>query len=200
MASSDNAVATIQQICQSLSSYYAMMNHPYDQNFSNYCEDNGFDEECIQEEFDDDECGTLPDFDDDFPYPDQVADDEKESFKIKKLKYCYTHPGCTFDDLHFVLPNLDANLFDDITTEDIDAIKELYKKQCPTLYNHGMSTEYNLLHVLAIGRKHNLDYIQNLVDIYDRDRVKRLKDNPEAKKCVPFSLNVFAITSIFVHT
>ena len=53
-------------------------------------------------------------------------------------------------------------------------IKTLYETQCPSIYNQGMGVDNGLLQVIAVGRQNGLDYLQHLVDVYDRDRVKLL--------------------------
>ena len=42
-----------------------------------------------------------------------------------------------------------------------------------------MNTDKGLLQIIAIGRNNKFDYLQNLVDMFDRDRVKHLKLNPD---------------------
>ena len=56
-------------------------------------------------------------------------------------------------------------------------MKKLYKEQCASIYHKGLKTENGLMHIIALGKKKGTDYLQHLVDLYDRDRVK----NADAK-------------------
>lgn len=51
----------------------------------------------------------------------------------------------------------------------------MYQTQCPSIYNRGMSTDIDLLHIIAVGKEINYDYLQHLVDVYDRERVALLR-------------------------
>ena len=71
------------------------------------------------------------------------------------------------------------DVFASITMDKVEEIKKIYSTQCPSIYNQGMNIDYGLLQVIAIGKENNIDYLQNLVDIYDRERVAFLKSNPD---------------------
>ena len=55
--------------------------------------------------------------------------------------------------------------------DDLNEVRTKYQKQCPVLWNQGMSTDTSLLYVLAIGVKHRIDYLQHLVDCFTKDRL-----------------------------
>ena len=73
------------------------------------------------------------------------------------------------------------DLFAGITTDNLEDIKKLYETQCPSIYNQGMSVDPGLLQVIAIGKKIRIDYLQHLVDVYDRARVQVLKKDATNK-------------------
>ena len=68
----------------------------------------------------------------------------------------------------------------EVKQEDIDEIKSIYEQQCPSIFNQGMNTDNGLLQIIAIGNKMSIDYLQYLVDMYDRDRVRMLRDDSTA--------------------
>ena len=69
----------------------------------------------------------------------------------------------------------------EVKQEDIDEIKSIYEQQCPSIFNQGMNTDNGLLQILAIGKRMSIDYLQYLVDMYDRFRVRMLIEDPNAK-------------------
>ena len=72
-----------------------------------------------------------------------------------------------------MLHTVKKETFEAITKEDIEEMKTLYSNQCASIYNQGMKTEIGLLQIIAIGVNNKFDYLQNLVDVYDRIRVKK---------------------------
>ena len=75
------------------------------------------------------------------------------------------------------------NSFQDINPSNIEEIKALYKKQCSSIYNTEWQKDLTLLTIIAMGRKYKIDYLQDLVDMYDRDRVRMLKKDANESLC-----------------
>lgn len=57
--------------------------------------------------------------------------------------------------------------------DDINKVINLYKEQCPAMFNTGWRKDLSLLHIVAIGQKLGIDYLQKLRDIYDRERIRQ---------------------------
>ena len=70
-------------------------------------------------------------------------------------------------------------MFADIKIDHIEKVKEIYQTQCPSIYNGGMSVDMNLLFVIAVGQEYNIDYLQHLVNTYDRARVASLRESKD---------------------
>ena len=66
--------------------------------------------------------------------------------------------------------------------EQIKEIENLYKSQCPVLWNSGMNTEQGLIRLLAVGRKHDLDYVTYCVDDYSRVRIEKINESKGIKE------------------
>eukprot|EP01083_Nonionella_stella_P296020 1005766_1 len=85
----------IEKIDEGLKKYYKSLGKEYDKLFSNYCDDNGFDEDALEEELqvDPSDC-LLVDFDDNFPFKKQPTDKVRFIFDlILKIK---NNPGISF--------------------------------------------------------------------------------------------------------
>ena len=77
-------------------------------------------------------------------------------------------------------------------------MKTLYSNQCASIYNQGMKTEIGLLQIIAIGVHNKFDYLQNLVDVYDRIRVKKA-DTQYVIKHILCHLYLTLISMLFLH-
>ena len=91
-------MATVQQLDEVIEKYYNYHGQEYDQEFASFCEDNGYDTDMIAEELADDnnDDGDLTAFDDSFPVPILVKQDNKPPYIFGKLKLFYTNPNITF--------------------------------------------------------------------------------------------------------
>eukprot|EP01084_Bolivina_argentea_P319326 553874_1 len=89
---------SIEQIDKQLKGYYQSLNKPYDELFSNYCDDYGIDDESLAMELEEDaEDSILVDFDDDFPFakpPKNETDRRQKIFDL--IKKCYSNPDLSF--------------------------------------------------------------------------------------------------------
>eukprot|EP01084_Bolivina_argentea_P121456 215224_1 len=87
---------SIDQICKSMATYYASQGAAYDALFSNYCEENGLEDDTLDEEFDVDPSDCyLIDFDENFPYNRDKVDDLAK-FIYNLLRKCQENPGISF--------------------------------------------------------------------------------------------------------
>ena len=91
---------TIEQICNAFGRYYKSHNRGYEEYFTKYCDDNGFDEEMVAEEMQQDAEGCcLTDFADEdsynFPFPESI--DDKTKFVFELLQQIMNTPDVTFD-------------------------------------------------------------------------------------------------------
>eukprot|EP01084_Bolivina_argentea_P081845 148193_1 len=157
----------IDDICEALSRYYKSLDKPYDKLFSTYCEDNGLDDVAEELKQPPEDC-LLVDFDENFPFEKEPRNKARAIFDM--IRKCTNRPNITFD---VPSPILDQDSFR-LEEKTIDEIKITYKKQCPVLWNSGMSTDSGFLQILAVARKNNFDYLLHLVDDYSRDRVKNI--------------------------
>eukprot|EP00486_Rosalina_sp_Unknown_P008280 CAMPEP_0201594154 /NCGR_PEP_ID=MMETSP0190_2-20130828/191552_1 /ASSEMBLY_ACC=CAM_ASM_000263 /TAXON_ID=37353 /ORGANISM="Rosalina sp." /LENGTH=698 /DNA_ID=CAMNT_0048053647 /DNA_START=22 /DNA_END=2119 /DNA_ORIENTATION=- len=177
------AESTIDEVCSNLRKYYEFMQIEYEKDdepvFSGVCEASGFDDEMMHDDINGEveQSMLVEELADDFPLPGDL-NTSKHEYIMKILRKC-RQSNCSFADLASGLPAYDAKLFEAITNDDITNTQQLYQNHCAAIYNQGMNTDKGLLQIIAIGRNNKFDYLQNLVDIFDRDRVKHLKDNPD---------------------
>ena len=50
----------------------------------------------------------------------------------------------------------------------------MYKTQCPAFFHKDLSNDGGMKQILALQRKLQFDYLQNMVDLFDRYRVKNM--------------------------
>ena len=148
-----------------------------------FCDENGVDEEGLKDEMNVDpaDCMLL-DFDNDFPTKEQIDNDEqRQEYVFKILKQCYDNPDKSWDDLTVSdgLPAFNDKLFEGIDDEYISKIMTIYEKQCPAIFNAGMASDRSFLVAIAVGHKLNIDYLQILVDDYQRHRIDKNLENKE---------------------
>eukprot|EP01084_Bolivina_argentea_P081844 148191_1 len=159
----------IDDICEALSRYYKSLDKPYDKLFSTYCEDNGLDDVAEELKQPPEDC-LLVDFDENFPFEKEPRNKARAIFDM--IRKCTNRPNITFD---VPSPILDQDSFR-LEEKTIDEIKITYKKQCPVLWNSGMSTDGGFIQILGVGKKNNFDYLLHLVDDYSRSRVKHIDE------------------------
>ena len=89
-------MTTIEQINTALSRYYKSLNQPYDDEFLNYCDENGVDDELLDDEImgGEDE-SMLVQFDNNFPF-DKIPSD-RNKFIASVLQKCYINPQIIFE-------------------------------------------------------------------------------------------------------
>ncbi len=85
----------IDKICGALSRYYQSLGKQYDKIFSNWCDDNGMDDETVSEELtvQPADC-LLVDFDDNFPFQKPPTDKAQAIFDI--IRKCKDNPNISF--------------------------------------------------------------------------------------------------------
>eukprot|EP01084_Bolivina_argentea_P230362 388594_1 len=160
-----NAEPKIHQICTALERYYAKQNKPYDKLFSIYCEDNGFDDDALEEELQATaEDSMVTDFDDDFPFDKEMKnDEEKNEYIFQLILKCNNNPDINFNEENKSI-KFDTKFFS-VDDKDIEAVSIKYKKQCPEFWDKGgLANDLNLLRMLAIGHKYDIQYLKDLVD------------------------------------
>eukprot|EP01084_Bolivina_argentea_P144613 253677_1 len=91
---------SIENICNAVGVYYQWMsrNDYYDADnkgkFSKWCENEGYEDDALEDELQDDnedDCGLL-DFDDNFPFPlGHLNEQNRNKIKFSILNYCYKH-------------------------------------------------------------------------------------------------------------
>eukprot|EP00486_Rosalina_sp_Unknown_P005103 CAMPEP_0201570448 /NCGR_PEP_ID=MMETSP0190_2-20130828/12727_1 /ASSEMBLY_ACC=CAM_ASM_000263 /TAXON_ID=37353 /ORGANISM="Rosalina sp." /LENGTH=564 /DNA_ID=CAMNT_0047994011 /DNA_START=35 /DNA_END=1726 /DNA_ORIENTATION=+ len=168
---------------EALARYYKQHNRPYLDNdgngkFQNWVEDNGFDTDGIEEEFNvDADESTLGDVDNDFPCVKGKELSTEDIIAI--LKRCWTDPNAFTNEVPPLQVTADHWNFPDhgkkngqAINKDIEETKEIYKDQCPTIFDQGMETDQAIMKLLAVGRRLNEPYLCFLADMYSRDRLK----------------------------
>eukprot|EP01084_Bolivina_argentea_P282514 483604_1 len=161
----------IQMADKVLSRYYSHYSATYfdahgNGKFRLWAEENGFDSDGIDAEFAADPTDTvLVEFDETFP--GDVQTDEM----LDILKRCWTDKNAyIFHPNEILLVTMeDWN----VSPKDINATINLYKTQCPNLFNEGMRKDKNIITLLTIGDKLKVPYMQFLADMYSIDRLKR---------------------------
>ena len=58
-----------------------------------------------------------------------------------------------------LMPSVDQTLFDAGEDNDDEKVLIDYKGQIPSLFDKGIANDNTLLRVLAIGRRHEFDYL-----------------------------------------
>ena len=81
--------------------------------------------------------------------------------------------------ISFLTTATQQDLWNSVSWDDIDDIKQLYKEQCPRLYHWGLKTENSVLQLLAIDKKMKFDYLQTLIDVYNHYRITYNQLNPD---------------------
>eukprot|EP01083_Nonionella_stella_P071763 192963_1 len=166
-----------------LSRYYARLDKPYDNNLRDYCEESGFDDDDTFR----DEMNTgshdclIVEFDETFPFEEEPKGDlAKKEIIYRIIRLCMDYPQMTFSAK---LPNfrtMGDDLFKLLKKEDLKNILDKYEQQCPVFVDSDWNRDGGLLQILAIGDRHQFDYMLHLVDDYSRWRIK-VKDNKTIK-------------------
>eukprot|EP01083_Nonionella_stella_P076457 208351_1 len=110
--------------CTAIGRYYAALGRPYNSLFSEFCVDNGLDEDdVLLEEMDQSfEDRLLVEFDEDFPFARESHNDRtKLQFIYLLIKKCMSNPDITFSKLQ-----IDVSLPEEKAQQIADTV---YKKQ-----------------------------------------------------------------------
>ena len=152
------------------------MGEEYDNQFSEYCDENGFDDLSEEMGAGYEDC-LLVDFDEDIPFKREPQNTEKAIFEL--LMKIYNNPDCDFleYDNELVPFQIDKDDFK-ISQNDIRRVRQIYSAQLVTIFNGEMQDDQNILKILAISEKRNVPYLLYLTDMFSRDRLLTdVKDN-----------------------
>eukprot|EP01084_Bolivina_argentea_P289808 497728_1 len=169
-------VKQINSICNGFDDYYRLQHKPYNALFSRYCIQNGIDDSRLDEELKHGVNSTLVYFDDDFSCNNHY---DQEAKIFAAIKTFVANP----DILSFRIPEINRTFFE-ITEQEVQETKQLYKVQCPKIYNCGMEKDQAFLILLTVGRKNNFEYVQYLVDDYSRDKVTHIQEEWNLSKWI----------------
>lgn len=93
-------MATIEQINESFREYYTSLNKEYNNKFALFCEENGFDEDSIRDDIENEtDESFLVDFDDDFPFKHSPKDEQSTKLFIHRLIWRFYHFSLPADDI-----------------------------------------------------------------------------------------------------
>eukprot|EP01084_Bolivina_argentea_P024202 45131_1 len=157
-------ITKIQMTCNNLRQYYNALNRNYDNLFTEFCEQNGFDDDDsllseLNETYDQ---SIVTDFDENFPFAEHPpTEQEGNILKFDLIK------GCYHNIRHDQLPKFDDKFFS-VTETDTEKIRDI-------LCRRGKNNEFNnenILYVLTIGHKASFDYLHHLVDSWFRYMIK----------------------------
>ena len=98
-------------------------------------------------------------------------DQTKEEYMFDVLRKCKSNPTAFTLPLDAYFPKLDKNFFE-IEEKEIDETIKIYSNQCAAIFDTGMINDKTIIEILAIGQKNGVKYLQNLADLFCRDRIK----------------------------
>eukprot|EP01084_Bolivina_argentea_P120587 213768_1 len=175
--STDDGIINQIDIC--LSRYYAKNGNKvyFNKNnigkFREFCDENGFDDDFVEEEIREnfEDCQLL-DFDDHFPFIENQLQDQNKNKEIYRiLQKCFSNANAYKDNLLLSKPlNITPNNWN-VNNTEIEETKRIYLKTLKTIFNTEMQSDINILKVITIGRLQNVPYLQYLTDMYLRDRI-----------------------------
>ena len=163
-----------------------------------WCEDNGYDTEQVKADVDDPTTAMIYEFDDQFPLTNEPADEAKKTRMIMEIiKKCFEEHNA-FDTKYdqVSVPDFEqegAQLFE-MTAQKKKRIVDLYKKQCPSIFNDKAEEDTSFITALGVGGD-DFDYLGNLVGDYFRSATahfKREYAKSEHKKIVTLSVQNWA--------
>eukprot|EP01084_Bolivina_argentea_P290016 498109_1 len=170
-----------QKMDKALEAYYKSVGKSdYGGKFLAYCIENGFEEDDIDEEFNNEPSECLyVEFDEEFPLKPAINDANarvSEIFRI--IKYCYDHgkpppssSSSSSKKAAKMFNVLDLEIITDKSTQK--ECDKIYKKQCKEIYKD----EASLRKCFAIGIKNNgYPFLINLVDSFMRDKANYIRE------------------------
>ena len=201
--------------------YYNAMNSKdyYDDDgigkFMKWFTTNEHDEDDLEEQLADGneaDCEYI-EFDDAFPLPLHMEPNRKiKQFEI--MQYIFRTGTYTVFAEEQKINSVDINQIDmkemaknqmnismDIDEDTMQRVSELYDKTCPTIWNMMRKScgdkeeDQGMITGLAVGYKHNIPFLQYLVDTYQRDKSQRILSNP---KDSPLTVSRWCALSPFV--
>eukprot|EP01083_Nonionella_stella_P046150 123563_1 len=166
---------SVEQINSALRRYYQFMGAKYNDQFTIYCEDNGFDDmnyELLS--IDNATDCMMIDFDTDIPFRREPSDKIKAVYDLL-VKICHD-PECDFTEEDNEVKPLQVKLSDwKIKKDDIAHIKALHDdqltKENTAIWKADFRKDKNILALLAMSHNLNAPFLMYVVDLYHRDRV-----------------------------
>eukprot|EP01084_Bolivina_argentea_P287737 493737_1 len=161
----------IQQVCGALSRFYEFVraDPPYAQQFSIFCDDNGFDDDSLRQELQDQET-VIIEFDPNFPIDDRKqAPEDMDRHILTILNLCAANPERSWD---IRIPRFDIAKTYELDLQFMNRFKKIFRAQCPRLWTSELENDATYCQILAIGYKNRFDYIQLLIDDFTRSRVE----------------------------
>eukprot|EP01084_Bolivina_argentea_P314185 544180_1 len=197
-------MSKVQQIDKALGRYYQTLGADSYFNedgigiFQAWCDDNGFDDDAVNDEFNENpsECSII-DFDENFPLQNDTTDETKRAQQIIKIiQQCYNDPNAFTNKLTKIFPPISNTFFDIDEIKDIDQVEQIYSNECAALFKI-FYNDRDILKLIAVGRKHNISYLQHLTDTYSRDRIlydiqNKIYKNKKVGQYPPLSENIWS--------
>eukprot|EP01083_Nonionella_stella_P068423 181634_1 len=186
ISSSESVVTTLQALDDIIGSYYIKKGkHDYYTDpssktggkFKLFVDENCFEDDSLESELFGDgpsDCSYL-EFDDDnsFPFQTQPKDEsEHQQMLYDFLKYCCLHgryPVSLKDP-----DKIDFSMLDSMYDADkTQHIRDKYTTQCPTICGPlAQQSDDNMFMGLTVGFENNVPFLQNVSDIYQRDKMQ----------------------------
>eukprot|EP01084_Bolivina_argentea_P314184 544177_1 len=198
-------MSKVQQIDKALGRYYKNLgvdnyfNEDGIGKFQAWCDDNGFDDEGVNDEFNENpsDC-TIIDFDENFPLRNKTNDETETAQQIINIiQQCYNDASAFSSKFTKIFPQMSKNFFDIDSTKDIEEVKQIYSNQCAAIFDTQMLYDRDILKLIAVGLKHDISYLQHLADMYSRDRIlydiqNKIYKNKKVGQYPPLSENIWS--------
>eukprot|EP01084_Bolivina_argentea_P027363 50882_1 len=167
----------IEKISSAFKKYYSSKYIEYTDFFSEFCYENGIeDDDALEEELladqDPADC-ILVDFDDHFPFDVEPKNDTEKQMILFRLITKYYEEDPDEDKVWLPSIKIDEDLFN-LDEKELEEIKKVVKKQCPIYELHG---DPALFIFMAIEKKKDYPYLQYLLDSYHLHRIEQMKEN-----------------------
>eukprot|EP01084_Bolivina_argentea_P024419 45498_1 len=142
--------------------------------FKQFCNDNAFDNEDVEQELketDADDC-TLTDFDHQFPFDWDINDEDKNAEIFYILKYI-AYVGYYPKQVAPKQVELSVSMCANITEEDMDHVVKTYSQmKCFAKY---LRQDKNLRYFLAVSQKCQYPFLMYMVNSYSKDKAVHYK-------------------------
>eukprot|EP01084_Bolivina_argentea_P264918 448914_1 len=176
----ETATPILVKMDDALRRYYKWMGKEYENQFSEYCEENGFED--LDEEMGTGTCHRdfayrdcmLTDFDENVPFKHQPKNKTKAIFDL--LSIIYENTDCDVIDFenHFTTHDTILQITADdfkISKDELKQVRSIHCKQLKMFSETELKDDQTILKLLAIGEKHKKSYFLYLFDMFCRDRI-----------------------------